>query len=242
MTSYASGFHAVREALAAGSGDVRTLYYQRGRRDARVQELIALAKDAGVRFEAVDRRWLDDRVGGSHQGVAALRRSLRPVSEGEFEASLDVAASPLLLVLDGVTDPRNLGACLRSATAAGVRWVLVPRRRSAPINDAALKAAAGAAERVAVVEVANLARRLEWLKAQGVWLIGADGDADMPWTAPDYTAATAVILGSEGSGLRRLTREACDYLVSIPMAGAVASLNVSVAAGILLFEAVRQRA
>ncbi len=146
-----------------------------------------------------------------------------------------------MLALDGITDPRNLGACLRSAEAAGVQGVLLPRRRSAPLNAAALKAAAGAAEGLFLVEVANLARRLEWLRDRGVWVVGAAGEAETPWTEADLDGNCLVVVGSEGKGLRQLTARCCDQLVSIPMAGAVSSLNVSVAAGVLLFEAVRQR-
>jgi len=145
------------------------------------------------------------------------------------------------LVLDGISDPRNLGACLRSAKAAGVQAVLLPKRRSAPLNAAALKTAAGAAESLFIVEVSNLARRLDWLQQQGVWLIGAAGEGTQSWTSVDMTPDIAVIVGGEEKGLRVLTRKHCDQLIHIPMAGGVESLNVSVATGIILFEAVRQR-
>jgi 23S rRNA (guanosine2251-2'-O)-methyltransferase len=147
----------------------------------------------------------------------------------------------LFLVLDGISDPRNLGACLRSANAAGVDAVLLPRRRSAPVNAAALKTAAGGAEGLLLVEVANLARRLEWLKAQGIWVVGAAADAEEDWTRADLRGNCAIVLGGEGEGMRALTRKSCDQLVRLPMRGSVQSLNVSVAGGILLFEAVRQR-
>jgi 23S rRNA (guanosine2251-2'-O)-methyltransferase len=236
------GLHAVNALLTADPQRIRAIHVQRGRRDQRMSELVEAARALGVRIELADRSWLDRRAGGSHQGVLAECHALAPVTETVFEERWPALRTPcLLLVLDGVTDPRNLGACLRSANAAGVDAVLLPRRRSAPVNDVALKTAAGGAEALLLVEVANLARRLEWLKAQGVWLIGADGDAGTAWNAADFTASCAIVVGSEGAGMRALTRRLCDTRVSIPMQGTVSSLNVSVAAGVLLFEAVRQR-
>ena len=148
---------------------------------------------------------------------------------------------PLVLVLDGVTDPRNLGACLRAANAAGVDAVILPKRNSAPLSAVALKTAQGGAEDLFIVQVTNLARCLTWLREQGVWLLGADGDGDQVWHAMDSSVPLGLVMGSEGKGLRRLTRSLCDQLVSIPMLGAVESLNVAVATGVLLFEVVRQR-
>lgn len=237
------GIHAVAALLEEDPGRVRAVHVQRGRRDARMVDLVETARSRGIRVDSADRAWLDRRCpGGSHQGVLADCHALAPVDEKTFESCWDELPAPhLLLVLDGVTDPRNLGACLRSANAAGVQAVLLPKRRSAPLNDAALKAAAGGAEGLMLVEVSNLARRLEWLKDQGVWLIGADGAAERSWSEADFAVSCAVVVGSEGDGMRALTAKLCDVLVSIPMAGRVSSLNVSVAAGILLFEAVRQR-
>jgi len=215
---------------------------QRGRRDRRTSEVVSAARASGIRVEFAERQWLDGRVDGKHQGVVADCHDLALADEKDLEARWAELEEPLLLlVLDGITDPRNLGACLRSANAAGVDAVLLPRRRSAPLNEAALKAAAGGAEGLFIVEVSNLARRLEWLKERGVWVIGADGDGEAPWTATDFKANCAIVMGSEGEGMRALTRKLCDQVVRIPMQGTVASLNVSVAAGILLFEAVRQR-
>ena len=145
------------------------------------------------------------------------------------------------MVLDGVLDPRNLGACLRSAEAAGVDAVLLPKRHSAPLSAVARKVASGAAEQLFIVEVSNLARRLQWLKKQGAWLVGAVGEASLGYSSVDLNVPTVLLVGGEEQGLRKLTREACDYLVSIPMHGKVSSLNVSVATGILLFEVLRQR-
>jgi 23S rRNA (guanosine2251-2'-O)-methyltransferase len=236
------GLHAVAALIAGEPDRVRVVHVQRGRRDKRMSALVEAARNQHIRVEVVDRTWLDRRCDASHQGVVADCHSLAPRNEQELEARWDELAAPhLLLVLDGITDPRNLGACLRSANAAGVQAVLLPRRRSAPLNDAALKAAAGGAEGLLVVEVVNLARRLEWLKARGVWIIGTDGGAATTWNDADLTVSCAIVLGSEGEGMRALTARLCDTLVSIPMQGTVASLNVSVAAGILLFEALRQR-
>tara|TARA_Y100001933_G_scaffold264008_1_gene327773 strand:+ start:1589 stop:2338 length:750 start_codon:yes stop_codon:yes gene_type:complete len=236
------GIHAVAALLDEDPARVRSLHVQRGRRDARVAALVTRAREQGIRVETVERAWLDRRSEGSHQGILAVCHALAPLTEQAFEARFEDLTPPyLLLVLDGVTDPRNLGACLRSASAAGVQAVLLPRRRSAPLSDVALKTAAGGAEGLLIVEVANLVRRLEWLKARGVWVVGAAGDAGVPWHGADLESSCAIVLGSEGAGMRDLTRRSCDVLVSIPMQGRVSSLNVSVAAGVLLFEAVRQR-
>jgi 23S rRNA (guanosine2251-2'-O)-methyltransferase len=236
------GLHAVAALVAGDPGRVRLIHVQRGRRDARMGELIDAARTAGIRVEPAERAWLDRRCEGSHQGVLADCHDLAPATEQDLEARWPSLGAPrLLLVLDGITDPRNLGACLRSANAAGVQAVLLPRRRSAPLSDVALKTAAGGAEGLLLVEVANLARRLEWLKQQGVWVIGATGEADRDWCDADLAADCAIVVGSEGEGMRALTARLCDQQVRIPMLGTVSSLNVSVAAGILLFEAVRQR-
>ena len=236
------GIHAVAALLDEDPARVRSLHVQRGRRDARVAALVTRAREQGIRVETVERAWLDRRSEGSHQGILAVCHALAPLTEQAFEARFEDLTPPyLLLVLDGVTDPRNLGACLRSASAAGVQAVLLPRRRSAPLSDVALKTAAGGAEGLLIVEVANLVRRLEWLKARGVWVVGAASDAGVPWHGADLESSCAIVLGSEGAGMRDLTRRSCDVLVSIPMQGRVSSLNVSVAAGVLLFEAVRQR-
>ncbi|MDP6375281.1 MAG: 23S rRNA (guanosine(2251)-2'-O)-methyltransferase RlmB [Pseudomonadales bacterium] len=236
-----AGLHAVIALLEEQPERVRELWVHSGRDDARMQRVVQLAREAGVRIEKVSRKRLD-KLSSSHQGVVAQCHPLTLAAEAELELRWQGLASPrLLLALDGISDPRNLGACLRSAEAAGVQAVLLPRRRAAPLNDAALKAAAGAAERLLLVEVANLARRLDWLKSEGIWVVGAAGEAEIPWNGADLATDVALVMGSEGRGLRELTRKKCDVLVSIPMSGAVGSLNVSVATGILLFEAVRQR-
>jgi len=240
------GPHAVAALLAEDPARVRALYAQKGRGDARLQGIVEQARAAGIRVSFVPRQQLDRRAEAPHQGVLAECHALAPMDEAAFEALWPELPRPLLLlVLDGVTDPRNLGACLRSAEAAGAGAVLWPRRRSAPLSEVALKAAAGAAEHLRLVEVVNLARALDRLKAAGLWVVGA-ADATTAaqaqlWNEVDLRGDCALVLGAEGSGLRRLTRERCDTLVSIPMAGRVSSLNVAVAAGVLLFEAVRQR-
>jgi 23S rRNA (guanosine2251-2'-O)-methyltransferase len=237
------GIHAVAAVLQRTPRRVRVVHVQRGKQDSRVQAVVQQAKAARIRVAFVDKRWLDRMTNGAHQGVAADCHELALADEAALVAAWQDMPSPrLLLVLDEVLDPRNLGACLRSAKAAGVQVVVLPKRRSAPLNAAALKTAAGAAEGLFIVEVSNLARRLAWLRDQGVWLIGAASEGAQPWTAADMTVDVALVLGGEEKGLRVLTRKYCDQLVQIPLTGEVESLNVSVAAGIMLFEAVRQRA
>ncbi len=236
------GIHAVGAVVRDDPGRVRAIYLQRGRSDNRLQKVVDAAREAHIRVEVVDKRRLDRLTGGAHQGLAADCHELRVADEKAFEARFVELPKPrLLLVLDGVTDPRNLGACLRSAEAAGVQAVLLPKRRSAPLNAAALKAAAGGAEGLFIVQVSNLARRLAWLRDQGVWVIGAAGEATALWPEADFSGDAALVVGSEGKGMRALTAKSCDQLIRIPMSGAVTSLNVSVATGILLFEACRQR-
>jgi 23S rRNA (guanosine2251-2'-O)-methyltransferase len=236
-----AGFHAVNARLKHAPESIVTLYVAAQRRDARMRELLARAEQAGVKVLAVDERRLEGLAGGAaHQGVVAL------CTEGGQAPKLeDVLASvtpdTLLLLLDGVTDPRNLGACLRTADAAGVNAVIVPRDRSAPLTAAADKAAAGAAATLPLVAVTNLARAMDEIKEAGVWIVGAAADAQATIYDIDQRRPLAWALGAEGTGLRRLTRERCDWLARIPLAGHVESLNVSVAAGVCLFETVRQR-
>ncbi len=245
--SYVGGIHPVEALLRDAPERMRVLLLQRNRRDLRMADLRTLAEQQNVHFEFTDKSRLDRLAGPAHQGAVASCHDLPLCSEREFEDRFEAWPSPqLFLVTDGIQDPRNLGACLRTAAAAGVQAVLLPKRRSAPLNATALKTAAGAAERMTLVEVVNLARRLQWLKRRGVWIIGAQ--AAQPhthqrhnWSEADLTGNIAIVVGNEGTGLRRLTRENCDELAAIPMAGEVESLNVAVATGVLLFEAVRQR-
>jgi 23S rRNA (guanosine2251-2'-O)-methyltransferase len=221
---------------------VRRLLLAGGREDGRLGALRALARQAAVPVVDVDAAELDGLAGGGrHQGAAAELVPRASDPETLLEEALERGDTPLLLVLDGVQDPHNLGACLRSADAAGVAAVIVPRDRAAGLTPVVRKVAAGAAETVPLVSVVNLARTLRALKERGIWLVGTDDSADRSHFESDLTGPLALVMGSEGEGLRRLTRDCCDQLVSIPMAGAVESLNVSVAAGVVLYEAVRQR-
>jgi len=226
---------------------IRVLHLQAGRDDKRLQALAELAANQGVVIRRSPRAELDTMAAGRHQGAIAEVSQQDAGdelawSEAQLLAAIEAAvAPPLLLVLDGVTDPHNLGACLRSADAAGVMAVVIPRDRAVGLTPVVRKVASGAAESIPVVQVTNLARTLDALRAAGVWIFGADGAAPGSIFDHDLTGPVAIALGSEGEGLRRLTRERCDYLVALPMAGSVSSLNVSVATGVCLFEAVRQR-
>ncbi|WP_431311285.1 23S rRNA (guanosine(2251)-2'-O)-methyltransferase RlmB [Parahaliea mediterranea] len=242
------GIHAVDALLRRNAAGVRRLLVQRGRQDKRMAALLDLARNQGVAVSELPRKDLDRQVSGRHQGVVAeVVADARGADANLWQESdllrhLDeVDRPPLVLVLDGVTDPHNLGACLRSADAAGVDAVVVPKDKSADLGPTARKVACGAAETVPFVRVTNLARTLAALKERGLWLYGAAGEASASLYDCDLGGGVALVMGAEGSGLRRLTREACDHLVHLPMAGSVSSLNVSVATGICLFEARRQR-
>lgn len=239
----AYGIHAVRVLLTRYPQRVRRVLLASGRDAGRLAEIRTLAQRAGVQVAGADDALLAKLAEGErHQGVVAEIVPWAGDPETQLEEALEAAgAAPLLLVLDGVQDPHNLGACLRSADAAGVAAVIVPRDRAAGLTPVVRKVAAGAAETVPLVPVVNLARTLRDLKERGVWLVGTDDAADKTLFEADLKGPLALVMGSEGEGMRRLTRECCDHLVSIPMAGAVESLNVSVAAGVALFEAVRQR-
>ncbi len=237
-----TGLHAVLAALTQHPERVDGVWVSRERQDRRIGEILTAARAAHIKVHQVPRVALDRLAGERHQGVAArLREAARPRTQNLNEYLAAISGPPLLLVLDGVQDPHNLGACLRSAEAAGAQAVIVPRDNAAPLSPVARRAAAGAAESVPFFQVVNLARCLRELKEQGIWIVGATQDAETELFRADLKGPTALVLGGEGKGLRRLTQEHCDVLVRIPMAGAVASLNVSVASGICLFEAVRQR-
>jgi 23S rRNA (guanosine2251-2'-O)-methyltransferase len=237
------GLHAVRAVLARRPGDVLRLQVAAARDDARVRELRELAAARGVKVQPADAASLDAATGGAvHQGVVAEVRPSAPLNENSLLDLLTGAGErPLVLVLDGVSDPHNLGACLRTADAAGATAVVAPRDRAAGLSPVVRKVAAGAAETVPFAQVTNLARTLRDLKEAGLWIAGLAGDGEKDLYAADLRGPLALVLGSEGRGLRRLTREACDFSLSLPMQGTVASLNVSVAAGIALYEARRQR-
>ena len=237
------GVHAVRSLLLRSQGRVRRLLVDSRREDPRMRELLQLAQQAGVKPERVDAKSLDARVGNVvHQGVVAEVDPLPPWHEDELIAALATHKDPLVLVLDGVQDPHNLGACLRTADACGAIAVVVPKDRAAGLNPTVRKVAAGAAETTPIATVTNLARSLKLLKEAGLWIVGADMTGDKLAWESDLRGPLALVLGSEGDGLRDLTRKSCDFLVRLPQAGSVESLNVSVACGMLLYEAMRQRA
>lgn len=237
-----AGLHAVQAVLARGR--VRRLWVASQRHDQRMEQLLQQAAAAGLKPKKVPVAELEKRLPGVRtQGVLAACEPSHPLGEGELDELLGgLQQAPFLLVLDEVQDPHNLGACLRSADGAGVHAVITPQRRSASLNATVRKVASGAAETVPLVQVTNLARTLKQLgSVWGIWRVGAADEADSSLYQAALNGPLALVLGSEGKGLRRLSRENCDSLISIPMAGAISSLNVSVAAGVCLYEAVRQR-
>jgi len=234
------GFHAVLARLRADPRSVIEVFLDENRKDARGKDLVALAERSGVRLMRVPAKRLDGFYGGGrHQGVVA-RVEMKALSHS-IDEIVENVEKPLLLVLDGVTDPHNLGACLRVANAAGAHAVIAPKDRAAGISPAVSKVASGAAEATPYVMVTNLARTLAELKERNIWIVGADERAEKTLYQADLPESIAWVLGAEGEGMRRLTRESCDLLVRIPMQGEVESLNVSVSAGICLFESVRRR-
>ena len=236
------GLHAVRALLMRAPDRVLRLKLAAGRDDARVRELAELAERHGLPVERANPREFKKLLGEAvHQGVVAEITALPPWSEDDLLSSLTSAQEPLLLALDGVQDPHNLGACLRTADACGALAVVVPKDRAVQLTPSVRKVAAGAAETTPVVAVTNLARCLALLKGAGLWVVGAEAHSDKRPEDVDLTTGTVLVLGAEGAGLRKLTRQSCDFVVRLPQLGAVESLNVSVAAGMLLYEAVRQR-
>jgi len=238
------GIHSIDAALTNDPKNILELYFEADSHNARVKELSEKARELGLKPHARPREALDRMTGGArHQGAVARYRAAPPRTEKELYELVEKAGTDtLILVLDGVTDPHNLGACLRSAEAAGVTAVVVPKDRAAGITPTVRRASSGAADRVAFFAVTNLARALKALKEQGVWLVGLAGEASQDFYKLDLKGPLGVVMGSEGEGMRRLTSEACDFLAQIPMRGGVESLNVSVATGVALFEALRQRA
>ena len=236
-----AGFHAVKGRLKQKADSVREIYVDAGRSDARMRELKAVAEKFGVRVMAVDAKRLDGMAGGArHQGVIAMADEMRmPQFIEDVLETLD--EPPLLLLLDGVQDPHNLGACLRVADGAGCHAVIAPKDRACGLTTTAAKVASGAAETVPYIVVTNLARTMRDLKDRGIWMVGTADDAPQSLWQAKLDGAIGLVLGAEGEGLRRLTRDTCDHLVSIPMMGSVESLNVSVASGVCLYEARRRR-
>ena len=232
------GVHAVYEALAAGRQPVERIHILRDAKLPRLKEVLDLARERGVPVRKEDRTVLDKISGGVvHQGIIAIagEASYSPI-ERLFEAKL-----PCVVVLDGVEDPHNLGAVIRTSEACGVSGVVVPERHSAPLSATVAKASAGAIAHMPVVRVGNVATTLDQFKKKGIWVVGVDEEGDRLWTDFDYTVPVALVFGGEHRGLRRLVREHCDVVVRLPMLGKVAALNVSVTAGVVLYEVVRQR-
>ncbi|NLY13038.1 MAG: 23S rRNA (guanosine(2251)-2'-O)-methyltransferase RlmB [Gammaproteobacteria bacterium] len=236
------GVHAVEALLRHHPKRVKQLLLAEGRHEPRVQVLRELAEEARIAVSTLSRRELDEQVEGVHQGVVAQVSPSQIWGEQMLDELLDrLEVPPLLLVLDGVTDPHNLGACLRTADAAGVHAVIIPKDKSATLNATVRKVACGAAEVVPLVAVTNLVRSLQKLQQKGMWVVGTAGEAEQTLYQQDMTGPLILVMGAEGAGMRRLTRETCDFLVHVPMQGSVSSLNVSVATGVCLFEAQRQR-
>jgi 23S rRNA (guanosine2251-2'-O)-methyltransferase len=236
------GIHAVSTLIDRNPTKIMEIWVQKGREDKRMKRLLDKAAALHIHVREVGKDQLTQKVDGNHQGIVAFRQPVQALNERELPNILAaVEGVPFILILDGVTDPHNLGACIRTADAAGVQLVIAPKDKSAPLNATASKVACGAAEVIPYVQVTNLSRTIKELQEQGIWIIGAAGEADSSIYEQDLTGPIALVMGAEGNGMRRLTKECCDFLVNIPMAGEVSSVNVSVATGVSLFEAVRQR-
>lgn len=237
------GLHAVITLLERSPEQIMELWLLNTRTDKRIQKVIDLASAQEISVRETDKGLMNQKTDeASHQGVIAWRKPRQNITEKHLPEILDsLSGTALILILDGITDPHNLGACLRTADAAGAQLVLAPKDQSAPLNATVAKVACGAAEVVPYIQVTNLARTMKELQERGIWIIGTAGEAEQSLYQQDLKGAIAIVMGAEGAGMRRLTRETCDYLVNIPMAGEVSSVNVSVATGICLFEAVRQR-
>jgi 23S rRNA (guanosine2251-2'-O)-methyltransferase len=237
------GVHAVNALLNNPHRTIKKLFINQERMDKRLQDLLATAEKAHLDIEKLSIQKMNQRFAEySHQGVVALAAPLPDYGEADLLALLESCKKPaLILVLDGITDPHNLGACLRTADATGVNFVVIPKDKNASITPVVSKVACGAAESIPLVKVTNLVRAMELLKQQGIWIYGAAGEATNSLYQVDCTGNVAIAMGAEGEGLRRLTREHCDGLYSLPMIGSVESLNVSVATGVSLYEIIRQR-
>lgn len=242
-TNFLFGLHAVQAALDQDADSVQAIWLDAKRHDKRMTTIIDSAKASGVVVHSVDKQTVTEKAGSDkHQGVVAQCRAPAVKDEAWLARLLETLDEPpFLLILDGVQDPHNLGACLRTADAAGVHAIIAPKDRAASLTPTVIKVASGAAQTVPFIQVTNLSRTLKELKAAGVWLVGLDGYAEQTLYQTDLKGPLGIVMGAEGQGLRRLTKEHCDYLVKIPMLGSMESLNVSVAAGVCLFEAIRQR-
>ncbi len=243
MSEQIYGIHAVRAFLERTPERVIEVLVLKGREDKRLQPLLNELHKLGISVQFLNRQSLDNKAQGEvHQGIIARVQAAKELNENDLDQILQHKQNPFLLVLDGVTDPHNLGACLRTADAAGVDAVIVPKDKSAQLTSVARKVACGAAETMPLVRVTNLVRTLRELQQHhNIWVVGTAGEGTETLYQSKLTGAIALVMGAEGEGMRRLTRECCDQLISIPMAGSVSSLNVSVATGVCLFEIVRQR-
>lgn len=236
------GIHSVHALLESQPEKIQRLCVQKERHDKKVETILHLAKENGIYIEHLLKPALDKMTeNANHQGVIAFCIKSRIYSENDIKPLLEKIEIPFVLILDGIQDPHNLGACFRSADAAGVHLIIAPKDKSAGITPIVSKVASGAAEKIPFVQATNLVRAMEELKGMGIWIYGAAAEASTTLFQMNLSGAVAIVLGAEGAGLRRLTREHCDGLIKIPMFGSVSSLNVSVAAGICLFEVVRQR-
>ncbi|MBR0573065.1 MULTISPECIES: 23S rRNA (guanosine(2251)-2'-O)-methyltransferase RlmB [Pasteurellaceae] len=241
MSEHIYGIHSVESFLKNTPERLIEVFVLKGREDKRLQPLLQQLNNYGISIQWLNRNTLDKKAQGEvHQGIIARVVPTKELNEQDLASLLEQKTQPFLLVLDGITDPHNLGACLRTADAAGVDAVIVPKDKSAQLTSVARKVACGAAETVPLIRVTNLARTLRELKEKHIWVVGTAGEATENLYQAKLTGAVALVMGAEGEGMRRLTREHCDQLISIPMAGSVSSLNVSVATGICLFEIVRQ--
>jgi len=237
------GFHAVQQKLKNDPSRIVELWVQQTRNDVKIQNLLKQVKKQGIAIQLVQKKTLDKLTeNGHHQGVVVLCKAHPVKTKTTLEDILaSLTAPPFLLILDEIQDPHNLGACLRTADAAGINAVIIPKNQACKLTAIVRAVACGAADTVPLIEVTNLANTLRWLKEQGIWLVGATEQTQTPLFEANLTGPLALVFGSEGVGLRRLTQEICDVLIRIPMLGKVENLNVSVATGICLYEAVRQR-
>ena len=236
------GLHAMQAVIENEPERLIEIWVLKGRDDERLINIVNQARRFGVSVQFCNRKVLDDKVKGEqHQGIVARAKPAKTLDESDLDRLLDTTPVPLLLVLDGVTDPHNISACLRTADAAGAHALIVPKDKSGGLTGTARKVACGAAEVVPFIQVTNLSRTLKQLQDKGVWVIGTAGEAEQLIYDCKLSGPMALVMGAEGKGMRRLTRETCDELVKLPMAGSVSSLNVSVATGVCLYEIVRQR-
>jgi len=236
------GIHAINAMLEKNPDRLIEAFVLKGRQDVRLMPVLQKLQEMGISIQQMGRKALDGKSNNAnHQGIIAKVKLAKTLNENDLDVILSSTFQPLLLVLDGVTDPHNLGACLRNADAAGVTAVIVPKDKSAPLTATVSKVACGAAETIPLIRVTNLARTMRALQERGIWFVGTAGEATKDIYQSKLTGSLAIVMGAEGDGMRRLTRETCDELIKIPMSGCVSSLNVSVASGVCLFEAIRQR-